>query len=408
MSALVGVDRSPASGEDSEVYTGTFSINGTPMELATSYPVPYVSDCDPGETPPRCGAPSAQWPASARPVDFCTFVTNLPAWLTAAQFRDYVQEAADTWNDVEAAIGVRYTGDCEGVRWERRDGVNQIAFDDARDLLGGSTLGLTESSISWSPPTNPTVRRIDEADIIIESGFANVPVCLKSTLAHEIGHALGFGHSTHPDDIMYLSVDLARPDTCHLHPTATEQMRLQELYGIDRRPTVSIPLDQAVPTGVQMTLQADGQDPEGQALAYHWTQLSGQPVELIGSGASVSFTAPNNAGIAQFEVTVTDPYLHSASALVNVTTYVSQGRFSYGSIPREGGFELVIFAGGSNLDLLAASQCPFASASFWSTNDAGDFVIYLPGSMVNVVNAAWHQKFPSGIPEGTPLLGRCR
>jgi hypothetical protein len=338
----------------------------------------------------------------------CTFVTNLPAWLTAEQFREYVQDAADVWNGVEAAIGVDYVGDCGGVRWERRDGINQISFDDTRNVLSGATLGLTESSISWSPPTNPTIRRIDEADIIIESGFANVPICLQSTLTHEMGHALGFGHSTHPDDIMYLSVDLARPETCHIQPTDIERQRLQELYGIDRLPTVSIAPEQAIPTGLQMTLQADAHDPEGQVLLYQWEQLSGHPVELIASGSSATFLAPNNAGIAQFRVTVSDPYLHADSALVNVTTYVSQGHFTYGSIPLEGGFELVIFAGGSNLDLLAASRCPFTTASFWATNDTGAFVIYLPGTTVDVVNAGWHEKFPGGIPAGTPLLGRCR
>jgi hypothetical protein len=185
-------------------------------------------------------------------------------------------------------------------------------------------------------------------------------------------------------------------------------LRLQDLYGIDQPPAVSIVEEQAIPVGLEMTLTATGSDPEGQPLAFDWEQLSGQPVELTGDGAVVQFTAPNSAGITQFRVTVTDPNLHSASALVNVTAYVSSGRLTYGSIPPGGGFALVIFGGGSNLDLVAASGCPPATASFWSTNDAGAFVLYLPGSTVEVVNAAWNEKFGSGLPVGTPLLGRCR
>ncbi len=261
--AITGVAGGVAYGDTGDVLIDSFNVNGTLVQQANAYPVPYVSDCDPGESPPRCGPPAAQWSASHRPVAFCTFVDNLPAWLSADQFRQYVRDAAAVWNSVEAAIGIAYTGDCPGLRWERRDGFNQIAFDDARNVISGSTLGLTESSISWAPPTDPTIRRIDEADIILESSFPTVPVCLLSTLTHELGHALGFGHSTSPDDLMYTSVNLSKPETCHLTPSDSERQRLQELYGVDLTPTVALVMDQAVPVGFPMNLQATFGDPEG-------------------------------------------------------------------------------------------------------------------------------------------------
>ncbi len=409
MSALGGLDIRLAHGETEETVTiDSFNVNGTPVELANGYPVPYLSDCDPGESPPRCGSPPAQWSASKRPVEMCTFVENLPVWLSADQFREYIRQAAGVWNGVEAAIGIRYVGDCTGTRWERRDGFNQIAFDDARDVISGSTLGLTESSISWAPPTGPTIRRIDEADIIVESGFPNVPACLLSTLTHEMGHALGFGHSTNSDDLMYSSVNMAKPETCHLIPSESEQQRLQDLYGVDRLPTIVLPAEQAIPVGSSMILRVTAEDPEGLPIAYEWEQLSGQPVVLSVDGPTASFIAPNNAGILQFRVTATDPNQHSTAAVGNVTAYVSQGHFTYGAIPPEGGFELVIFGGGTILDLVAAAACPPAAGAFWTTDDVGNFVIYLPGSTVAIVNAAWNEKFPGEIPSGTPLLGKCR
>jgi len=344
-----------------------------------------------------------------RPVQFCTFVQNRPGWLSEEQFRTYVRQSAATWNKVEAAIGVAYTGDCRGTRWERRDGENQVSFDDERNVLSGATLGLTESSIAWAPPTNPTIRRIDEADIILETAFANVPTCLLSTITHEMGHALGFGHSTNPADLMYASVDLSRPDTCHTEPTDSEQERLQNLYGVDRLPTAELPSELAAPIGFPVSLPVTASDPEGQQLTFVWEQLSGQPVELNSFGALATFQAPGTAGILQFKVTAYDPYLHAGSATVNVTAYVSAGKLTYGEVPREGGFALVVFGGGLSLDLVYASGCPPATASFWTTDNAGRFVVYLPGSTVAVVNAAWEAKWgDEGIPEGTPLLGRCR
>lgn len=406
--SLVSRDHSRAEDE-AWVQIDSFQVNDTPIELSTGYPVPYVSDCDPGESPPRCGPPAAQWSVAKRPVQFCTFLQNRPGWLSEEQFRSYVRQAAQVWNKVEAAIGVSYVGDCQGARWERRDGENQIAFDDERNVLSGATLGLTESSIAWAPPTNPTIRRIDEADIILESAFANVPTCLLSTITHEMGHALGFGHSTNPADLMYASVDLSRPDTCHLEPTASEQERLQNLYGVDLRPTAALPPEFAVPIGFPVTLPVSASDPEGQQLTYVWEQLSGQPVELNSFGALASFHAPATVGIMQFQVTAYDPYLHSGSATVSVTAYVSSGKLTYGEVPKEGGFALVIFGGGLSLDLVYASGCAPAAAAFWTTDNVGRFVIYLPGSTVGVVNAAWEAKWgDAGIPEGTPLLGRCR
>lgn len=395
--------------DQSWVRIDSFQVNGTPIELSTGYPVPYVSDCDPGDSPPRCGPPAAQWSMAKRPVQFCTFVQNRPSWLSESQFRDYVRQSAATWNHVEAAIGVAYTGDCRGTRWERRDGENQISFDDERNVLSGATLGLTESSIAWAPPTNPTIRRIDEADIILETAFPNVPTCLLSTITHEMGHALGFGHSTNPADLMYASVDLSRPDTCHTEPTESEQERLQNLYGVDRRPTATLPAELAAPIGFPVSLPVAANDPEGQQLTFLWEQVSGQPVELNSFGALATFQAPSTAGIMQFKVTAYDPYLHPGPAMVNVTAYVSAGKLTYGEVPREGGFALVVFGGGLSLDLVYASGCPPATASFWTTDNAGRFVIYLPASTVTVVNAAWEAKWGvEGIPEGTPLLGRCR
>ena len=75
-----------------------------------------------------------------------------------------------------------------------------------------------------------------------------------------------------------------------------------------------------------------------------------------------------------------------------------------GEVP-DYGFGLVVFSGGSGMDLVAASGCPLQTARFWATV-GGKFVVYIPGAKVAAANAAWLAAFPDGLPANTPLLGR--
>jgi hypothetical protein len=79
-----------------------------------------------------------------------------------------------------------------------------------------------------------------------------------------------------------------------------------------------------------------------------------------------------------------------------------------GSVPRGGGFGLVVFSGGSGAQLVQASGCPSATATFWATAPGGEFVIYLPAAAVVELNARWHALFPTGIPANQPLLAKCQ
>src|SRR5262249_36890041 len=83
------------------------------------------------------------------------------------------------------------------------------------------------------------------------------------------------------------------------------------------------------------------------------------------------------------------------------------GTIVSGSVPKAGGFGLFVFGGGTNAQLVTASECPQATATFYATNTTGGFVTYIPGSGVQAVNAAWNSLFPSGIPATTALIGKC-
>ncbi len=78
-----------------------------------------------------------------------------------------------------------------------------------------------------------------------------------------------------------------------------------------------------------------------------------------------------------------------------------------GSIPARG-FGLFVFSGGSSAQLLGASGCTGAAATFWAATGAGGLDVYIPAAAVAAVNASWSRRFAAGIPAGTPLIGRCQ
>lgn len=78
------------------------------------------------------------------PVPFCTIQANRPSWASEAQFTGAVQAAADMWNSAEAAVGVRYSGDCATTQLVTGNRVSEIAWDDARDVVTGAQAAVTQ------------------------------------------------------------------------------------------------------------------------------------------------------------------------------------------------------------------------------------------------------------------------
>lgn len=275
--------------------------------------VKYLTDCEgPGSTS-DCGGPPARWRASALPVDVCTAQGSRPGGLSAEEFRAVVLAAVTTWNLQEFAGGIRYRGDCSGVGfWIFNNLGNEIGWDDSRRALSGTQAAVTRSTL----PLVGGAREIREADIVLDPALARLPrVCLESTIAHELGHLLGFGHSDDRGDLMYPSFDPSSLGTCKVAPSAAERDRIQALYGVDRAPAVSISGGGAVEPSAVVIATAAGRDPEGGQVAYEWKQVSGPPVTLITEGATARFVAPTEHGATiTLQATALDAYGHGASA----------------------------------------------------------------------------------------------
>lgn len=83
------------------------------------------------------------------------------------------------------------------------------------------------------------------------------------------------------------------------------------------------------------------------------------------------------------------------------------GTIIRGEIPRDGGFGLIVFGGGSFSQLVTAANCPGNQVAFWTTSN-GRFVPFIPAAEVQAANAAFSAIYPGHtIPPNTPLVGRC-
>ncbi len=275
--------------------------------------VKYLTDCEgPGSTS-DCGGTPARWRASALPVEVCTAQGSRPASLAAEEFRAAVAAAVATWNAQEFAGGISYRGDCTGVDfWIFNNLRNEIGWDDSRRALSGTQAAVTRSTL----PLVGGAREIREADVVLDPALGRVPrVCLESTVVHEFGHLLGFGHSDDRADLMYPSFDPSALATCKVTPSTAERDRIQALYGIDRAPTVTVAGGGAVEPSAAVVATATGSDPEGGAVVFEWKQVSGPVVTLITEGAAARFIAPAEQGATvALEVTALDAYGHRANA----------------------------------------------------------------------------------------------
>ena len=236
-----------------------------PFELPVELEVAFFADCSEtsGLQPPKCGDPPVRWVGAANPLSFCTFQGNRPGSIDAETFREAVRTAVQAWSEAEAAVGVRYAGDCEtGSRWESDNDRNEVGFDDARNLVQGSSAAVTLGAwVNIFPAGFSSVitgREFVETDIVIDNTLDIPEQCFVSTIVHEFGHVLGFGHSDNTGDLMFPSFNPNNLDSCPLAPSAEERTRLQALYGVDRAPTADAGSERSVDPGAAVLLFGGG------------------------------------------------------------------------------------------------------------------------------------------------------
>jgi hypothetical protein len=162
------------------------------------------------------GSPPARWiePDTGQPIGFLIDPAGDPI-LGAVEAVDAARQALAAWHADCSPLRLATAGDAEHAPFSNCDGRSQILFDDPFDevpaLIGCkgvlSTGGFCSTAAPVSTIGGVRYERIVEGDVVMNDEVSECPFWsvanLAELLTHELGHALGFAHS---------SEDPAEPD----------------------------------------------------------------------------------------------------------------------------------------------------------------------------------------------------
>jgi hypothetical protein len=285
---------------------------------------------------------------------------------------------------------------CIGIRDAARDTVMMCHLNPDSNLSRGTkvTRGMHLATVA-------------KAGDAANNGLSHIHFAVSSSSTS--GYGMG---TTVPFIGAYAIEGVALPATTE--PNAYAGVAFTSTNAVNHAPVVNAGADQQVRPGATVTLSAQGTDPDGNALTYVWSQSQGPTVALQATGATATFTAPDQDGVTlRFVASAIDPGALFGYDAVDVTvsatapepSTVTSGVLLSGSLPANGGFGLLLFSGGTSDQLVAAAGCPAASVRFWVVTD-GRFVPYFPAA-ASFVNAEWNALFAAGLPERTIVIGAC-
>ena len=284
--------------------------------------ISYFTDCDDGTIRINCGGVPGYWPAGSIPVQICTRQFARPSHITAEEFRTFVRETSEMWTSMEAAIGFLYNGDCTGnSRWEDDNYVNEVGFDDSRDVVSGAAVAIARGTWINKPIFGfPLERRFVEFDVVVDVDASIPDICVRSVVAHELGHVIGLGHSSVETDLMFNSFDANDLSTCPTTASSDEKALLQQLYGVNSAPVLQVATEQVFVPGAKVRLIADASDPENDPIVFEWEQIGGELLAFEAIGAELTFIAPEDPiDTIEFRVTARDSYRHLDTETIQVT-----------------------------------------------------------------------------------------
>lgn len=179
-------------------------------------PGDYTDDADAGDvTPQYAFLGNFRWfePDTGQPVIYRVNSAGAPV---AGGGVTEVNQAMAAWSNVlTTSLRIQNGGPTTAAGFNR-DGVSAISFDDPDGVISdpvgcGGTLAIGGVSSAGGPSTvigGLSFSRIYEGDVVFNNNFGcflGISANLAEVTAHELGHSLGFAHSTDRAALMYPS-----------------------------------------------------------------------------------------------------------------------------------------------------------------------------------------------------------